>query len=128
MRFNTFEDYCAHKGIAPEDILPDVSKVPAAHQAAVLSTTKLFLLTGEMNEGHEFDWNNRQEYKWFPWFDMEVDANNPSGFRFGDSYYDGVTAITGGGSRLCFRNREDSDFAGKTWTPLYRDIMVVPKQ
>ena len=128
MRFNTFEDYCAHKGISPEDVLPDVSKVPAIHQAAVLSATKLFLLADEINEGHEFDWNNWKERKWSPWFDMEVDEENPTGFRFLDSDFVGVGTDTAGGSRLCFRSEADSDYAGKTWEPYYRDVMVKPKK
>jgi len=127
MRFNTFEEYCAHHGIAESDVLPDVSRVPKKHQAAILSTTKLVLLTEAINEGHDFNWNDWQERKWRPWFDLEVDENNPTGFRFGGSVCDCVHTSAGGGSRLCYRSESDSDFSGTAWEKYWRDLMVIPK-
>lgn len=127
MRFNTFEEYCDHHGIAEADVLPDVAVVPEKHQAAILSTTKLILLTEAINEGHEFNWNDRKERKWRPWFDLEVDNNNPTGFRFVVSCCDGVDTDAGGGSRLCYRTESDSDFAGTAWEKYWRDLMVIQK-
>ena len=127
MKATSFEEACKDRGYDPATILPDVSNFPAKHQKALLATAKMFVIAESLNEGHEFNWNDWNERKWTPWFDMEVDDNNPSGFRFNVSYCAFVTTRSTGGSRLCYRTRELSDYAGTQFLELYRDMMIIPK-
>lgn len=124
MHYLSFEDMCQKKGLDPVSLLPDVSKCPAKHQAAIVATTKLFLLADEVNEDWVPDWDNDDQYKWYPWFDLEKHKkNNPTGFQFFVAFYFYSTSYVG--SRLCFRSREDAKFAGETYLDLYRTMMVI---
>jgi hypothetical protein len=79
----------------------------------------LKLLAKALNQGWTPDWNNSNEYKYFPWFEM----GGPSGFRFdGSDYWD---ACSGVGSRLCYKTRELSDYAGKQFIDLYKQFMTI---
>jgi hypothetical protein len=123
----SFEAACAARGYDPATVLPDVSMFPVKHQAALTATAKTYIITEAINDGHEPDWNNSDEKKWYGWWDMEVDDNNPSGFRFYGAGYDYDGTLTYGGSRLSFRSKERLLHAAKYFLPLYRDMMVIPK-
>lgn len=123
----SFEDACAVVGLDPQKIIPDVSMFPAKHQAALIATAKMYVITEAINEDWQPDWNDGDEEKWFPWWDMEVDKNNPSGFRFNAAYFGRTGTISAGGSRLCFKTREKAEYAAKTFIDLYRDMMVIAK-
>jgi hypothetical protein len=124
MRYLSFEDMCEQKGIEPDSLLPDVSRVPTLHRAALIATTKLFLLANELNEGWKPDWNDDDEYKYYPWFDLEYHKkDNPTGFQFDSA--DCRCTAAGVGSRLCFRSRSDAEYAGKTYINLYRTMMLL---
>jgi hypothetical protein len=117
----TYEGACQKLGIP--DGIPDVSTFPIKHQASLIAVAKLIIISEALNDGWEPDWNDDEEYKYYPWFYMDK-----PGFRFGAS--DCVWSLSGtaGGSRLCFRTRAISDHAGKTFVDLYRDMMVIPKK
>jgi hypothetical protein len=123
----SFEQACKKLGHDPESILPDVSKFPEKHQKAITAHAKMIIIAEAENDGHQFDWNDWSERKWFPWFDLEVTDENPSGFRFIAAYYDRTSTYTTGGSRLCFRTQAAAEHAGKKFLDLYKDMMVVPK-
>lgn len=78
----------------------------------------LKLLASSLNDGWTPDWENENEYKWYPYFYMGVS----SGFRFSDSV--GWNADSGVGSRLCFKSRELADYAGKQFTEVYKKFMT----
>jgi hypothetical protein len=84
----SFEDACRVRGIDLETCLPDVKSSPAHHQQALIATAKMYIIAEALNQDPETkecwrpDWNNWDQYKYIPWFDLEVDKDNPSGFRF----------------------------------------------
>lgn len=123
----TFEEACTLRGYDADKILPDVSMYPAKHQKAMIAYAKLIVISEAINEGWEPDWNDGDEYKWYPWFDMEVDKNNPSGFRFLVTNYDYAITYTTGGSRLCFKTSAEAEYAAKEFLELWRDMMVIEK-
>ncbi len=75
------------------------------------------LLCKSLNEGWEPNWDNSNEYKYYPWFKM-----SPSGFRFSD--YDYWHSISNVGSRLCLKSRELAIYAGEQFTELYEKFMI----
>jgi hypothetical protein len=127
MNVQSFEEACENRGYDPKNSLPDVSNVPAKHQAAVTATAKMFIIAEAINDGIDANWDDNDEEKWFPWFDMEVDSNNPSGFRFYFAIYDFTFTYATGGSRLSYRTKNNAEYAGKQFEDLYRDMMVIPK-
>jgi len=127
MKIESFEMACDRLGLDPEKCLPDVSNMPEKHRGALIAAAKLYIITEASWEGKEPNWNDGDEEKWFPWFDMEVDKNNPSGFRFGVTGYADTYALAGSGSRLCFRTDSEADYHGRQHVELYREMMVIAK-
>jgi hypothetical protein len=120
----TFEDACKALNLDPEKVLPDISTFPPPHQKALTATAKLFIVADALNEGWQPNWNDGDEYKYYPWFDLEKDEDvNPSGFRFhGVSYYYTNSDV---GSRLCFKSRDVAQYAGTQFIDLYRDLFIL---
>lgn len=81
----------------------------------------LKLLAQSLNQGWTPDWDNSSQYKYFPWFYME---GGSSGFRFYGCDYWGTSS--GVGSRLCFKSRELAEHAGKHFTQVYKQFMIIP--
>jgi hypothetical protein len=128
MPIKTFEEACKKLKLDPAAILPDVSRFPAKHQKAITATAKMYIVAEALNEGWEPNWNDSDEYKYFPWFDMEEDKkNNPSGFRFVGTYFDYSVTYSAGGSRLCFKSQKLSDYCATQFVELWRDMMVLSK-
>ena len=125
-QFKTFEQCCQALSLDSDTCLPIVSVFPVQHQKAITALAKLIIIAEAVNEGWKPNWNDFSEIKWVPWFDMEVDQNNPSGFRFFDSYCDDALSYSAGGSRLCFKTPEICKFVGTKYEDLWRDAMVIP--
>lgn len=72
-----------------------------------------------LNEGWTPDWNNQNQAKYYPWFEM----GGSSGFRFGvcDHWRSGSDV----GSRLCFKSREAAEHVGRQFVKLYKDYFVM---
>lgn len=130
MKITSFEHACQVKGIDPEfqsDIAHIHSGLPADQRKAIISYAKLLIIVSATNEDRVFDWNNRNQKKWFPWFDMEVDDRNPTGFRFHGTDCVWTSTGTAGGSRLCFHSAEEAEYTAMQHLELFRDIMVIEK-
>jgi hypothetical protein len=120
----SFEEACKALNLDPEKVLPDISAFPPPHQAALTATGKLFIIADALNEGWKPDWNNDEEYKFSPWFDLEKhETYNPSGFRLIDVHCSYGSSYVG--SRLCFKSREIAEYAATQFLDLYRDLMVL---
>lgn len=121
----TFEDACKAEGLKSEQALPDVSTISPADQEPIIAYSKLLIIARALNRtangGEEWkpDWNNYDEYKYYPWFEM----GGSSGFRFND--YDYWRTRSGVGSRLCFKTRELAEYAGKEFIDLYNLLMTI---
>lgn len=76
------------------------------------------LLAKSLNEGWTPDWDDSGEYKYYPWFKM-----GSSGFRFHD--YDCWHSYSNVGSRLCFKSHDLAEYAGKQFTQLYKQFMII---
>jgi hypothetical protein len=85
-KIKSFEDACAALNINPE-ALPEVSALPEKHRKALIAHYKLITITEALNEGWQPNWNDRSEYKYTPWFEVDANAANPSGFGFSNSAY-----------------------------------------
>jgi len=85
---------------------------PVAHQKAVV-------LTKAFNEGWVPDWDNNNQVKYFPWFEM----GGSSGFRYDDcAYWRSLSRV---GSRLCFKSGKLAEHAGKKFTTVYKQFMLI---
>ena len=79
----------------------------------------LILVAKALNGNWKPDWNDINEYKWFPYFQVS------SGFRFSyaNTNYDYGLTFTRIGSRLCFKNKQIAEYAGKIFIEQYEKLM-----
>lgn len=99
--------------------VPDFSNLPTDMRKHFEAQYKMIVIAEALNEGWIPDWDNYDEYKYYPWFEM-----SPSSFAFGVSYSDSTNAIAGSGSRLKFRTHELSEYAAKQFIDIWKDIQI----
>lgn len=118
-RVKSFEDACQVLGISTN--VPEVKGLPRKHQKAIIANYKLIVIAEALNEGWKPNWQDSDEYKYYPWFDM----SNPAGV--GCSYTHGTASYTYAniGSRLCLKNRELAIYFGQTFTDLFNDSLLL---
>lgn len=118
-RVKSFEDACQVLGISTN--VPEVKGLPRKHQKAIIANYKLIVIAEALNEGWKPNWQDSDEYKYYPWFDM----SNPAGV--GCSYASNAASYTlaSFGSRLCLKNRELAIYFGQTFTDLFNDSLLL---
>ena len=109
----TFEDACKKFNVHPDDVFTD-SDTPDE-----IAYKKLKLIIKAINNGWTPVWNDSNQEKWWPWFNLS------SGFGFSHSHYFYVNACTTVGSRLCFESKEKSDYTANQFINLYKDLLTI---
>ena len=111
----SFDDILKISGKTLEDIL--IYKSPkTAKEVRLNALSKIELIKEVVNQGWVEDWNNSNEYKYYPWFDFDS-----SGFGFRDSdsrcsCFDSVLAF--------YKTKEISSFVGKTFLKEYKEFVT----
>lgn len=118
-RVKSFEDACQVLGISTN--VPEVKGLPRKHQKAIIANYKLIVIAEALNEGWKPNWQDSDEYKYYPWFDM----SNPAGVGYSNT--GGTASLTDAyvGSRLCLKNRELAIYFGQTFTDLFNDSLLL---
>jgi hypothetical protein len=120
----SFEDACEKLSLDPA-ALPDFSMMPEKHRKALLAHAKLIIICEALNEGWTPDWNDQSQYKYHPFFEVDANDENPAGFGFSFTTYDGWLTYADVGSRLCFKSSELAKYAGKQFADLYKDYFLI---
>ena len=115
-KIKTFED--AMEATGRKDI-PDFSTFPEDMRKHFEAMFKMVVIVEALNEGWKPDWDNWDECKYYPWFDM-----SPSSFAFHDSRYDDSDAYAGSGSRLALKSEELADYCGKQFVELWKEMLL----
>jgi len=115
-RIKTVDDILSDNGITKEDFDNDCQKMTNDEKAYKI----IKLLCNSLNEGWVPNWDNSNEYKYYPWFNM---CKGSSGFRCHD---DGLWVTHSSvGSRLCFKSSKLAEYAGTQFTDIYKDFMII---
>jgi hypothetical protein len=112
----SFEDACEDQGVEPETIIPFKSPVNA-DQKSINAHAKLIVICRAINENKEPNWDDSNEAKYYPYFDMR------SGVGFSFSLSDVWYTRTGVGSRLSFRTREKAEYAANQFLDIYKEFI-----
>ncbi len=112
-RIKTFEDVLEDNNISELDFKSSCKGLSEDE----IAYRQIKLITKSLNEKWTPDWNNGDEYKYYPYFDMR------EGCGFSGSLYYGCGTATGVGSRLCFKTSNLAEYAGKTFTSIYEKFM-----
>ena len=120
----TFEAACEVVGIDSKNV-PNVENLPIGHAKAIVSTYMLFVLSEASwkHKGEKIDWNNYDQRKYYPWFDLEKYSGSASGVSYGGYDYD--CSDSNVGSRLVFPDLETAEYVANTHLHLYKDMMVI---
>lgn len=118
-RVKSFEDACQVLGISTN--VPEVKGLPRKHQKAIIANYKLIVIAEALNEGWKPNWQDSDEYKYYPWFDM----SNPAGVGYSYTHLTASSTTASIGSRLCLKNRELAIYFGQTFTDLFNDSLLL---
>jgi len=88
----------------------------------ILYNQMLVVIVKALNEGWVPDWQNDDEWKYFPYFYMD-DSSSPGRFSFYDS--GAQFSLSNVGSRLCFKSRELSDYATNQFLEIYQKVFTI---
>lgn len=118
-RIKTFADACQEVNISENmKILLDYNGRDI-DMIASQAFLKLTVIARALNEGWTPDWDNSNEPKYYPYFDMR------SGVGFSHSCYVHWRTLAHCGSRLCFKTKELAEYAGKQFESIYKDCFVL---
>ena len=119
---------CKVLGIEPMD---EDSMKAQGFRPDEIARRQLETITEALNEGWKPNWADTDEYKFYPWFYIEVSEVQTEGTTGADAGLSCANAINAAasayahiGSRLCFHNRETARYAGRTFTDLYAQILI----
>lgn len=112
-----FDQACAELKII--NMLPDVSFLPDRNQKAILAFYKLSVIIQCVNEDWVPNWQDWNEPKCYPWFEV-----NSAGLGFSFTSYAASYSSAYFGSRLCFKTPELAREWGQKLLPLYEDMLL----
>jgi hypothetical protein len=122
----SYEDACKKLNIDPDQI-PFVSMISKEMQKAIIAVYQLFIIFKAINDGWEPNWNDYNEYKYFPWLEIKASSALSSGFGFDSSLYNFTLSGTSVGSRLCTDTSEKAIYIGKTFQDEYKEFFLIQK-
>lgn len=112
-RIKTLEDAINELGESDPEVRNYRALQNITVSAHLINNQKLVIITKALNEGWIPNWDDSDEWKHAPWFEM-----GSSGFRYYD--YDYWATDSGVGSRLCFKTEELGEYAGKQFPEIYK--------
>jgi hypothetical protein len=89
-KIKTFIQACKKLGLDASK-LPDVSCLPDIHQKAIIAHYKLIIIAQALNDGWQPNWNDSNQGKYYPWFEIKADTKSPGGsglvYHYCDLWY-----------------------------------------
>ncbi len=128
-KITTFEAACEVAKVNPLH-LPEVSMIPEKFQKWILANYKLAIITQAINTDEkgkvwEPNYNDSNQWKYYPYFWVEASEEKPSGFAFSHSLYDYGVTNASLGSRLCFDNSAKVDHIQEHFEELFLDLLLI---
>lgn len=127
----TWEDACKVHGVNPIQ-LPDVSMIPKKFQDWIINTYKMGVITEAINTNEKGkvwipNWNNSDEVKYFPWFEIKATKAKPSGVGFSGSNCDFWHSGAHVGSRLAFDSRDKVRHVQEYFKDVFIEMFLIKK-
>ena len=122
-KIKSFEDACKVKKYNPKTILP-YPKPQNEDEEALNAVRMQWIICDALRGDWTPDFANEDQYKYYPWFRWNEAGG---GFGFGASGCGSTDACSGIGSRLCFPTSAMSDYFGKQFIELHRQVLQYKK-
>lgn len=113
----TFDDACRTQGTTEQKFNERFKNLGLDPDTIYYEMLKI--VVAAINQEWTADWNNSNQYKWWPYFKMS------SGFGFSGSGYDCTYSRSSVGSRLCFESEEKSNYAAKQFIDIYKGFLTI---
>lgn len=122
-RVKTYEDACKVLGVEP---INEQNAKAQGFRSDEIARRKLETIAAALNEGWKPDWNNTDQYKYYPYFYIQENAKGKGSAGLSCAAADGTAAMTDAsvGSRLCFYASRLARYAGNQFTDLYEQILI----
>lgn len=112
-----FRASCSILGFDPLN-LPIMDRVDISFQKSPIALYKLGVIRKAVVGDWEANWDDDNEYKYYPWFWMDK-----PGFRLAAVFYVIGYSHSDGGPRLCLQTRVQGKFMGEECIWLYKELM-----
>lgn len=122
-RVKTYEDACKVLGVEP---INEQNAKAQGFRSDEIARRKLETIAAALNEGWKPDWNNTDQYKYYPYFYIQENTKGKGYAGLSCAYTDGAaaSAFATFGSRLCFYASRLARYAGNQFTDLYEQILI----
>ena len=121
-RVKTYEDACKVLGVEP---INEQNAKAQGFRSDEIARRKLETIAAALNEGWKPDWNNTDQYKYYPYFYIQENANGAgAGLSCATTVNAATYANAAIGSRLCFYASRLARYAGNQFTDLYEQILI----
>lgn len=122
-RVKTYEDACKVLGVEP---INEQNAKAQGFRSDEIARRKLETIAAALNEGWKPDWNNTDQYKYYPYFYIQENAYHGAraGLSFADTHNAASYTTAHVGSRLCFYASRLARYAGNQFTDLYEQILI----
>jgi hypothetical protein len=118
-RVKSYADACRVLGIDPVN---EEALARAGFTKDEIAYRKLKTIAAALNEGWKPDWNDENQYKYWPWF---VYDPKTAGFACAHTNYAASNTYTNVGSRLCYKTSALARYAGDTFPEIYNDFLLL---
>lgn len=122
-RVKSYEDACKVLGVEP---INEQNAKAQGFRPDEIARRKLETIAAALNEGWLPDWNNTDEYKYYPYFYIQENAKckGSAGLSCAISYNAASHSNADVGSRLCFYASRLAKYAGDHFADLYEQILI----
>lgn len=122
-RVKTYEDACKVLGVEP---INEQNAKAQGFRSDEIARRKLETIAAALNEGWKPDWNNTDQYKYYPYFYIQENAKGKgsAGLSCAGAAYSASGTYAYVGSRLCFYASRLARYAGNQFTDLYEQILI----
>lgn len=122
-RVKTYEDACKVLGVEP---INEQNAKAQGFRSDEIARRKLETIAAALNEGWKPDWNNTDQYKYYPYFYIQENAKGKgsAGLSCADAHCTAAYTTARIGSRLCFYASRLARYAGNQFTDLYEQILI----
>lgn len=122
-RVKTYEDACKVLGVEP---INEQNAKAQGFRSDEIARRKLETIAAALNEGWKPDWNNTDQYKYYPYFYIQENAKGKgsAGLSYASTTYAAASTTAAIGSLLCFYASRLAWYAGNQFTDLYEQILI----
>lgn len=122
-RVKSYEDACKVLGVEP---INEQNAKAQGFRPDEIARRKLETIAAALNEGWLPDWNNTDEYKYYPYFYIQENAKCKGSAGLSCAYTNHAASYTLAfvGSRLCFYASRLAKYAGDHFADLYEQILI----